>query len=71
MLSLFGLLGATYAVYTALFCRKLKLSSVNLSMILCAAFYPLNSMRARYENEEEEEKGVGLDLLIQGLIVGF
>ena len=70
MLSLFGLLGATYAVYTALFCRKLKLSSVNLSMILRAAFYPLNSMRARYENEEEEE-GVGLDLLIRGLIVGF
>ncbi len=41
-------------------------------MILRTAFYPLNSMRARYENEEEEEKeGVGLDLLIRGLIVGF
>ena len=68
MLLLFGLLGATYAVYTALFSRKSKLSSVNLSMILRAAFY---SMRTRYENEEELEKGVGLDLLIRGLIVGF
>ena len=40
-------------------------------MILRAVFYPLNSMRARYENEEEEKEGVGLDLLIRGLIVGF
>ena len=62
MLSLFGLLGATYAVFTVYWSKK---------MILRAAFYPLNLMRVRYENEEEEKEGVGLDLLIRGLIVGF
>ena len=62
MLSLFGLLGATYAVFTVYWLKK---------MILRAAFYPLNSMCARYENKEEEKEGVGLDLLIRVLIVGF
>ena len=60
-LLLFGLLGATYAVFTVYWSKKMILRAV----------YPLNLMRARYENEEEEKEGVGLDLLIRGLIVGF